>query len=140
MSKIKTLEKYTEAFLAVSDYRKKHSKIFDEYDSLRVKLQDADDELKADVKDNHRMNIANDLIKVSYAPAFSKGYNSRIILDMVTPAVKKKLYDMGAIVVEEKADKEKIEEAVEKGIIPTEVKQAAFEEKELTPRVSIKPV
>jgi hypothetical protein len=140
MSKVKTLEKYTAAMLAVAEYRKKHAKFFDEYDVLRLAVTDAEAALKEDVKDNLKMNVANEHVRVTYSPAFSKGYNVKTILEKVSPAVKKKLYDLKAIVVEEKADKKKIEEAVEQGIIPVDVKQAAFEEKELAPRVTIKEV
>lgn len=140
MSKIKSLEKYTEAMLELAEFKKKHGKVFDQYDSLKVALQNADDALKLDVKENHRMNIANDFIRVTYAPAFSKGYNVDVLLANLSPTQKKQLTEMGVIELKQEVNKEKIDDAVEKGIIPIEVKQAAFEEKELSPRVSIKPV
>ncbi len=140
MNKIKTLEKYTEAMIAIVDFQKKHGKVFGELDELKITVQEAEEALKTDVKENHKMNVANDFFRVTYSPAFSKGYNIDIILKMVKPAEKKKLFDMGAIVIEEKTNRDKIEEAVEQGIIPVEIKQAAFEEKELSPRVMIKEV
>lgn len=140
MAKIKTLEAYTNAMLAIADFAKKHYKIFDEYNSLKVAAQEAEEALKADVKENHKMNIANDFIRVSYSPAFKKGYRADIILSSVSPKVKKELMDMGAILTKEEVDAKKLEEAVEKGIVPVEVRQKAYEEKELAPRVSIKEI
>jgi hypothetical protein len=139
MSKIKSLDKYTDAMLALAEFKKKHGKTFDQYDSLKIQMQEAEEILKADVKDNHRMNLSNDFVRVTYAPAFSKGYNVEVMLKMLTPKQKKEFTDFGGIVTKQEVNKEKIDEAVEKGIIPLEVKQAAFEEKELSPRVTIKP-
>lgn len=138
--KIKSLEKYTKAMRAIADYREANTEVFDEYDSLLVKAQDAEAELKADVKENHKMNIANDFIKVSYSPAFKKGYKADVILKKVSSKVKKTLIEMGAIVVKEETDKDKIEEAVEKGIVPVKLRQEAYFEEKLTPRVTIKEV
>lgn len=138
MSKIKTLEKYTGALLTMAEYRKKHRKIFDELDSLNIAIQDAEQTLKNDVKENIKTNIANNLIKVTYSPAFKKWYDVDIVEGMTTPGQRKALKEAGAIT--QTLDKKKFEGLVEKGVIPINVKQTAFKEKELSPRVSIKEV
>lgn len=138
MSKIKTLEVYTSATQAVKEFKEKNKKIFDQYDALLILVSDAEAALKVDVRENLKANIANDFVRVTYSPAFSKGYNIDTILRMLNGKQKKEMYDMGAIVVTETVVKEKIEEAVEKGIIPVDVKQEAYEEKELSPRITIK--
>ena len=138
MSKIKSLEEYTDAMVAVADFRKKHDKVFDELDSLNIAIQDTEEALKTDVKENHKMNIANDVIKVTYSPAFRKGYKYEVIVDQATPTMKKELEKTKTIT--HSVDRKKFEDLVEKGIIPVELKQAAFEEVELGPRVIIKEV
>ena len=138
MSKIKTLEQYTGALVAMAEYRKKHRKVFDELDSLKIRAQDAEEALKTDVKENHKTNIANDKIKVTYSPAFKKWYDIDVVEGMTTPKMRKEMEAVGAITRE--LDKAKFEDLVEKGIIPVDVKQTAFKEKELSPRVSIKEV
>lgn len=138
MSKVKSLEQYTAAMLAVAEYRKKHRKIFDELDSLTIAVQDAEEKLKADVKENIKANVANDQIKVTYSPAYKKWYDVDVVMGMTTPKMRKALEEAGAVKTE--LDKVKFEDLVEKGVIPVEVKQTAFKEKELAPRVSIKEV
>lgn len=138
MNKIKTLEQYTGAIVAVADFRKKHKKVFEELDSLHIKTQDAEQALKVDVKDNHKTNIANDQVKVTYSPAFKKWYDIDIIEGMITPKERKELENVDAII--RTLDKQKFEDLVEKGIIPIKVKQTSFKEKELSPRVIIKEI
>lgn len=138
MSKIKTLENYTGAIVAVADFRKKHKKVFEELDSLQIRTQDAEQALKADVKDNHKTNIANDKIKVTYAPAYRKWYDFDIILGMITPKQRKELEEADAITTS--LDKKIFEDLVEKGVIPINVKQSSFKEEEMSPRVIIKEV
>ncbi len=138
MSKIKTLENYTAALLEVAAYQKKHNKIFDGIDSLRVNLQEAEQALKTDIKENIKKNVANNFVRATYSPAFSKAYDLVVVDQMTTPKMKKALDEAKAIT--RTLDKAKFEDLVEKGVIPIEVKQAAFSEKELSPRVSIKEV
>jgi len=138
MSKIKTLEQYTGAMLEVVKYRKENEKVLDELDSLKIAVQNAEEALKLDVKENHKTTIANEFIKVTYSPAFRKGYKYDVIMEKTTPKMRKALEDANAIT--HSLDKTKFEDLVEKGVIPIEIKQAAFEEKELAPRVSIKEV
>lgn len=138
MKKIKTLENYTNALLEVSAYQKKHAKVFDELNSLNIKLQETEGALKTDIKDNIKANVANIFVKATYSPAYSKSYDLVVVDSMTTPKMKKALEDAKAIT--RTLDKAKFEDLVEKGIIPIEVKQASFSEKELSPRVSIKEV
>lgn len=138
MSKIKTLETYTVALGEVSDFREKNEKVFGELDSLKIAVQEAEEELKKDVKENHKMNIANEFIKVTYSPAFHKGYRYDVIIEQATPKIKKALEE--GKVITHNVDTKGFEDLVEKGIVPVELKQAAFEEKELAPRVTIKEV
>ena len=138
MSKIKELEQYTTSMLAVVEFRKKHAKVFEELDSLQLASSEAESTLKNKVKEDIKMNISNDHFKVSYAPAFRKGYNTEVILEKITPAMKKELEKSGTMTYS--IDKVKFEELVEQGKIPVEIKQAAFEEEELAPRASIKEV
>lgn len=138
MSKIKSLEKYTASLLEVAAYQKKHAKVFDELDSLKVNLQEAEVALKTDIKDNLKKNIANNFVRATYSPAFSKSYDLVIVDEMTTPKMKKALNEADAIT--RTLDKAKFEDLVEQGVIPINIKQAAFKEKELSPRVNIKEV
>lgn len=138
MAKIKQLERYTTASIAVADFKRKHAKIFAEFDALLLDAGEAEAQLKDYVKSDVKGNIANSFVRVTYSPAFRKGYDVETILKHVTGKQKVALIDMGALTEVWSADNDKVEEAVEKGIIPAEVKQAAFVETELAPRVSIK--
>lgn len=138
MGKIKSLEKYTKALKEISDFKEKNESVFDEFDSLQITLQEAETELKNDVRENHKMNIANEYVRVTYSPAFTKSYKSEVLRQLLTPKKFKDLVNMGAIIVEEKVDGKVLSEAVEKGIIEVQVQQKAFHEQELAPRVSIK--
>lgn len=138
MAKIKQLERYTTASIAVMDFKRKHAKIFAEFDALLLDAGEAEAQLKDYVKSEVKGNVANEFVRVTYSPAFKKTYDVDVILKNVSGKQKAALFTMGAIVEEWKADNDKIEEAVEKGLIPVEVKQAAFKETEIAPRVSIK--
>lgn len=134
--KNKKLEAYTQALIAVADFQKKHKKMFEEYRSLQIAVSDAEAELKKEVKTNIKANIANELIKVTYSPAFKKYYDFDVIMEKTTPKQRKALEAANAII--RTLDKSVFEDLVEKGIIPVEIKQAAFREEEMAPRVSIK--
>lgn len=136
MKKNKKLEAYTKALLAEAEFRRKKHKFFDELYSLQLAIEEAATELKKEVKLNIKGNIANEFVKVTYSPAFSKSYDIDVVMEKTTPKQKKLLEANNAII--KSLDKKVFEDLVEQGIIPVEVKQAAFTEKELTPRVSIK--
>ena len=136
--KNKKLEAYTKALLAESEFRKKHNKLFEELNSLQYQISETEAELKNEVKINLKTNIANEFIKVTYSPAFKKFYKFDVIMEQTTPSQKKALENANAII--RTLDKKIFEDLVEQGIIPIEIKQAAFEETEMTPRVSIKEV
>ena len=138
MSKIKQLEKYTQASVAIVQFKKKNEKVFAEYNRLLLKASEAESELKKFVKEEIKGNISNDFVKVTYSPAFSKFYDPVIVLDMASPKLKKQLIAEGAIVIEQKVDNEKFTKLVESGMVPVEIKQKAYKETELAPRVSIK--
>lgn len=139
MSKqFKQLEKYTEASLAVARYKEKNAKVFDQLNVLLIAQQDAELALKKFVKDEVKGHIQNEHYKVTYSPAHSKGYDPTVVLKMATPKLRKQMVEAGAFVIEEKIVADKFVEMVEKGLVPVEIKQAAFVEKELSPRVSIK--
>lgn len=136
--KNKKLEAYTKALLAEVEFRKKHNKLFEELNSLQYQISETEAELKKEVKINLKTNIANEFIKVTYSPAFKKFYKFDVIMEQTTPSQKKALENANAII--RTLDKKIFEDLVEQGIIPIEIKQAAFEETEMTPRVSIKEV
>lgn len=138
MSKIKQLELYTKASVAIVEFKKKNAKVFEQYDSLLVEASKSESALKQYVRDEVKGNISNEFVKVTYAPAFSKYYDPQIVLEMATPKLRKELMAGGAIVIEQKVDTEKFTKLVESGIVPVEIKQKAFKEKELSPRVIIK--
>lgn len=135
--KIKTLEAYTKANNELRDFSQKHSKIFEQYEALKSKVSEAETELKKDVKENYKDTIANDFVRVGYSLPTSKGYNSEVLFSLIKPAQKKKLIDLGAIVISENVDSNKLSDAIEQGIVEKEVCEKAFEEKELAPRVTI---
>lgn len=139
-TKIKSLENYTKTLVSIAEFQKKHGKVFQEYDALQVQLSEATEELKKDVKENHKMNIANEFVRVSFSPAYSKGYSFEKLAEILTPKQIKQLRETGAIVTTEKVDTDKVDEAVELGVIPVEARQKAYEETELSPRVSIKEI
>ena len=136
--KNKKLEAYTKALLDEAAFRKTHKKLFDEHDSLKIAIADAETELKKEVKLNLKTNIANEFIKVVYSPAFSKYYDFDIIMAKTTPKQKKILEEQKAII--HSLDNKVFDNLVEQGIIPIEIKQAAFQERELSPRISIKEI
>ena len=136
--KNKKLEAYTKALLTESAFREQHKKLFEELNSLQYQISETEAELKKEVKINLKTNIANEFIKVTYSPAFRKFYNFDVIMEQTTPKQKKALEEAKAII--RTLDKKIFEDLVEQGIIPIEIKQAAFEETELAPRVSIKEV
>ena len=138
MSKVKQLEKYTQASVTIVQFKKKNEKVFAEYNRLLLKASEAESELKKFVKEEIKGNISNDFVKVTYSPAFSKFYDPVIVLDMASPKLKKQLLAEGAIVIEQKVDNEKFTKLVESGVVPVEIKQKAYKETELAPRVSIK--
>jgi len=139
MSKqIKQLEKYTEASKAVANFKEKNAKIFDKFDALLIAAGEAEAELKTYVKENVKGNIANDFIKVTYSPTFKKYYDAEVVLEAVTPKMKKAIVEAGALT--QAIDTAKFEELVEKGEVSVEIKQEAFREVEQAPRVSIKEV
>lgn len=138
MAKIKQLERYTAASKAVADFKDKHAKIFAQFDGLLIEAGDAEAELKTYVKENVKGNIANDFVKVTYSPAFKKFYDVEVVLEAVTPKMKKAILDAGALT--QSIDSAKFEELVEKGQVSVEIKQEAFREVEQAPRVSIKEV
>lgn len=134
--KNKKLELYTQALLAEVAFQKKHKKLFDELNSLRLAISEAEAELKKDVKTNVKGNLANSLIKVVYSPAFKKFYDFDSIMENTTPKQKKTLEASGAII--RSLDKKIFDDLVETGLIPVTVKQKAFREVEMAARVSIK--
>ena len=136
--KNKKLEAYTKALLLESAFREQHKKLFEELNSLQYQISETEAELKKEVKINLKTNIANEFIKVTYSPAFKKFYKFDVIMEQTTPSQKKALENANAII--RTLDKKIFEDLVEQGIIPIEIKQAAFEETEMTPRVSIKEV
>lgn len=138
MAKIKQLEKYTEASKAVADFKEKNAKLFAKFDGLLLEAADAEAELKTYVKENVKGNIANEYVKVTYSPAFKKYYDAEVVLEAVTPKMKKAIIEAGALT--QAIDSAKFEELVEKGEVSVEIKQEAFREVEQSPRVSIKEV
>ncbi len=136
--KNKKLEAYTKALLTEAAFREQHKKLFEELNSLQYQISETEAELKKEVKINLKTNIANEFIKVTYSPAFRKFYNFDVIMEQTTPSQKKALENANAII--RTLDKKVFEDLVEQGIIPIEIKQAAFEETELAPKVSIKEV
>jgi len=136
--KNKKLEAYTKALLTEAAFKEQHKKLFEELNSLQYQISETEAELKKEVKINLKTNIANEFIKVTYSPAFKKFYNFDVIMEQTTPSQKKALENAKAII--RTLDKKIFEDLVEQGIIPIEIKQAAFEETELAPRVSIKEV
>ena len=136
--KNKKLEAYTKALLTEAAFREQHKKLFEELNSLQYQISETEAELKNEVKINLKTNIANEFIKVTYSPAFKKFYKFDVIMEQTTPSQKKALENAKAII--RTLDKKIFEDLVEQGIIPIEIKQAAFEETELAPRVSIKEV
>lgn len=138
MAKVKQLEQYTAASIAVVEFKKKNAKVFDKYNELLIEASKAESELKSYVKDKVKGNLGNDFVKVTYVPAYSKYYDPATVLEMATPKVKKELMAEGAIVIEQKVDSKKFVELVERGVVPVAIQQKAFREKELSPRVIIK--
>jgi hypothetical protein len=138
MSKIKQLEKYTSASMAVAAFKAKHGKVFAEFNALILAASEAEAALKTYVKEEVKGNVSNEFVKVTYSPAFSKFYDPATVLKMATPKLRKEMMANGALVIEEKVDKVKFTQMVEEGIVPVEIKQAAFREEELAPRVTIK--
>ena len=134
----KKLKAYTKALLLESAFREQHKKLFEELNSLQYQISETEAELKNEVKINLKTNIANEFIKVTYSPAFKKFYKFDVIMEQTTPSQKKALENANAII--RTLDKKIFEDLVEQGIIPVEIKQAAFEETEMTPKVSIKEV
>ncbi len=138
MAKIKQLERYTAASIAVRDFKEKNEKVFDKFDALLVEAGEAEAELKEHIKSKVKDNVQNDFIKVTYSQSFSKYYDAEVVLSLVTPKAKAALTNAGAIIT--KIDGTILEELVEKGMVPVEVRQEAFREVEGSPRVSIKEV
>jgi len=138
MAKIKQLEKYTAASLAIANFKEKNAKLFSQFDALLVAAGEAEVELKDFVKSDIKGPIANDFIKVTYSPTYKKYYDAEVVLDLIKPKAKAALVEAGAIT--QNIDSAKFEELVAKGEIPVEVKQEAFREVEQAPRVSIKEV
>ena len=136
----KQLEAYTKASLEVVNFKAKHGKIFDKYNELLAAAESAEKVLKDYIKSDVKDNIANEFVKCTYAPAFSKYYDSEVIMKNATPAEVKALKSEGALVEQVTIDKDKFEYAVEKGLVSTKLKQKAFREKENAPRVNIKEV
>lgn len=138
MAKIKELEAYTEAGKALTKFREKNAGVFAKFDALTLALGEASEALKTAVREKYKDNIANDDIKVTYAPTFKRHYDAGVVLKMATPKQRKALEEGDAIITE--IDTANFEELVEKGEVPVEVKQKAFREVEQTPRVIIKEV
>ena len=134
------LTKYTKAAKAIADFKVKHAKLFGEYQSLLIAQEDLELELKVEVRDVIKQTIANDFIEVTYTPVYLKTYDHEIIIGGVTPKVRKQMVDEGVIVTKVSIDKVKLETFVKNGKLPADVKQAAFSEKESTPRIKIKEV
>lgn len=134
--KIKELEQYTEATQAVIKFREKHSAVFERFDALVLMQGEAETELKTAVREKYKDNVANDEIRVTYAPTFKRYYDAETVLKMATPKQRKALEDAEAIITE--IDTPKLEELVEKGEVDIKIKQKAFREVEQTPRVIIK--
>lgn len=140
MAKIKQLEKYTAASMAVADFKAKHAKLFSELDALLLEAGEAEAALKEYVKTEVKGNIANEHIRVTYSPSFKKGYDAKVVLKLASPKERKAMEAAGALIVREEVDSTRFEELVEKGQVSVEIKQEAFVETELAPRVSIKEV
>lgn len=137
MKKIKQLEAYTSASLAIAAFKKKNAKVFGKYEELLLEASNAESELKKYAKEE-KSNFSNDIVNVTYSPAFKKYYDTETVLQMATTKMKKALIAEGAIVIEQKIDTKKFVEMVEEGIVPREIQQEAFRETELAPRVIIK--
>ncbi len=137
MKKVKQLEAYTNASLAIAEFKKKNARIFGKYEELLLEASKAESDLKKYVKEE-KTNFSNDRVKVTYSPAFKKYYDIETVLQMATPKMKKALIAEGAIVIEQKVESKKFVEMVEDGTIPREIQQEAFRETELAPRVIIK--
>jgi len=136
MSNVK-LTKYTKATKAVADFKTKHAKLFGEYQSLLLKQEDDELALRVEVRDVVKQTIANDFIEVTYTPVWLKSYDHEIIMGGVTPKVRKEMIADGVIVTKVTIDKKELETFVKNGKLPADVKQAAFSEKESTPRIKI---
>ena len=136
--KIKELEKYTEASLALAHFKEKNKKLFEQFDALLIAAGEAEEKLKKFVKSDIKGNIANEFIKVTYSPTFKKYYDAEVVLKLTTPKMKKAIEEAGAIV--KQIDAVKFEDLVEKGEVPVSIRQEAFREVEQAPRISIKEV
>lgn len=136
--KIKQLEKYTEASGKVAAFKEKNAKFFQTFDALLIEAGAAEAELKDFIKSDIKGNVANDYVKVTYSPTFKKYYDAEVVLEAVTPKMKKAIVEAGAL--SQVIDTAKFEELVEKGEVSVAIKQDAFREVEQAPRVSIKEV
>jgi len=132
MSKI---DEYTRDFLNLQQFKEDNAEIFDEYEILQEKEQEAKAELQADIKGTMQ-DVENDIVRCVYVEVFKKSFNYDKFMNSANIEEIEVLNKAGGI--KHEIIKETFSELVEKGKIDKKIKQVSFEEKQLSSRVIVK--
>lgn len=129
----KPLAAYEKATAELSAFVTKNKTLLEAYNNLLLKQQQAEEELKYDVKTNLKDTVASDHFRVLYTVAKRRFYSPAIVFE-AGPSVVKKLQEAGGLEVVTKV----FDDLVEHDKLPRELRDEALVEEELSPRVTIK--
>lgn len=127
------LTNYTKALNARAALEAQHAKVFEKYQALTERVDDAATELKAEVATAKR-TIENDTVVAKYVPAERKSYDYATVITRASKPERIAI-EAGALKVE--VDYAKFQHLVKTGVVRPEVERAAFRVVPLSPRVII---
>lgn len=128
------LEKYELAKTAIREFEETHSDIFVAYDTMIKAVQEIETELKENVRTAGH-GLEGNIFTVQFTPRRSVSYDYAKIALTATPKELKAIDSKAIIVI---VDKTELGKLVRNGIVRPEVERAGFEERELTPAITIK--
>jgi hypothetical protein len=133
---MKYLNQYTTKKQALDEYKASHREIFDTISEMESDLRNTEELLKAEAR-NEKAGAENKFFRVIYTPAVKKSYDYAKIEKYAKPD-EKKLIDAKA--VQHSVDYKAMQNLVKSGLVSIDLERKVFEQKELTPRISIQPV
>lgn len=126
------LTTYTNAIIAIKQFKEKNQSVFNEYDALVTFKDNCEANLKIEAKEKGDMD--NGAVKVTKVSKFKKWYDVETLKKSQDWAVIEK----EAYVVEEKVDKDKLDLLAKEGVVERKTLVDAFREEEMSPSILIK--
>lgn len=126
------LQEYTNTILAINQFKEKHADVFNEFEKLMELKGQQEVELKNWAKENGDQN--NGVVAVRVDKKYKKWYD----VETLKQSEYWRVISENAYSIEEKINKDKLDEMAKEGSISRELLRDAFREEEMSPAVSIK--